>query len=137
LKRWEGLPDATVPLMEEASQLARAQWKRLRECNCLAWMATINLERGEPAASLASCEELRPLAEQMGESGELPFVHALEALSHLALGRPGDAARELDSAVEQLRTFDSKAHLAYVLNAVAEYASKQDASPRRLARRVT
>ena len=121
LKRWEGMLDTTVPLMEEALQIARAQGDRWRECKCLAWLAMINLERGESGSSLACCDELRPLAERMGESGEVPFVRALEALSRLALGLP-DAAIELDRAVEQLRAFDSKAHLAYVLNAAAEAA---------------
>ena len=132
LKRWEGLLDTTVPLMEEALQIARAQGDRWRECKCLAWLAMINLERGEPKSSLACCDELRPLAERMGESGEVPFIRALEALSRLALGLP-DAAIELDRAVEQLRAFDSKAHLAYVLNAAAQSAFESGTLPRRLA----
>jgi DNA-binding SARP family transcriptional activator len=121
LKRWEGQLDGAVPLMEEALQLARAQGDRWRECKCLAWLATMNLECGKREASLACCEELRPLAERMGESGELPFVHALEALCRLTLGLPA-AEMELESAVAQLRAFDSKAHLAYVLNVAAERA---------------
>jgi DNA-binding SARP family transcriptional activator len=121
LKRWDGLLDAAVPLMEEALQLAREEKDRWRECKCLVWLAAIHFELGKPEASLACCEELRPLAAKMGESGELPFVQALEALAGLILRLPA-AARAFESAVEQLRAFDSKAHLAYVLNAAAEIA---------------
>jgi predicted ATPase len=117
-KRWEGRLDRAVPLMQLALLRARAQGDRWRECKCLAWLARINLELGEADASLACCRELRPLAERMGESGDLPFAHALEALSRLALGMP-DAAGDLGSAVEELRAADSKAQLAYVLNAAA------------------
>ena len=56
-------------------------------------------------------------------AAELPFVQALEALARLVLRRP-DAVQGLASAVEQLRAFDSKAHLAYVLNAAAAMAFK-------------
>ena len=133
LKRWDGEIDAAVPLMEEALQLARDEEDRWRECKCLAWLAAINLERGEPEATLACCEELRPLAAKMGESGELPYVQALEALARLTLCLP-DAACGLDAAVKQLRVFDSKAHLAYVLNALAEHAfAKGDLSEARSA----
>ena len=118
LKRWDGVLDTAVTLMEEALQLARAQEDRWRECKCLVWLAVINLERGEPERSLALCEVLQPLAARMGESGELPFVQAIEALARVILGLP-DAADGLWSAVEQLRAFDSKAHLAYVLNVTA------------------
>ena len=69
LKRWDGELDTAFTLMEEALQLARAKEDRWRECKCLAWLAVINLERGEPETSLAYCEELRPLAARMGESG--------------------------------------------------------------------
>ena len=121
LRRWDGILDAAPPLLEEALQLAREGEDRWRECKCLAWLAVINFERGDPEASLACCEELRPLAAKMGESGELPFVRALEALARLTLHQTG-AAHDLVSAVEQLRSFDSKAHLAYILNAAAEIA---------------
>jgi tetratricopeptide (TPR) repeat protein len=121
LRRWDGILDAAPPLMEEALQVARAREDRWRECKCLAWLAVINLERGDPEATLACCDELGSLAARMGESGELPFVRALEALAHLAL-QPAGAADGLASAVEQLRAFDSKAHLAYILNATAEIA---------------
>ena len=57
----------------------------------------------------------------MGGAGELPLAHALQALAQLTLRRPG-AQRALASAVEQLRAFDSKAHLAYILNNAAEIA---------------
>src|SRR5262249_50451967 len=117
LRRWDGALDAAVPLLEDALRLAREEEDRWRECKCLAWLAVVNFERGEPEASLACCEELRPLATKMGESGELPYVEALEALARLTLRVP-DASRGLVSAVERLRAFDSKAQLAYVLNAV-------------------
>ena len=121
LQRWDGALDAAVPLMDAALQLARAVEDRWREGKCLAWLAVIHIERGDPEASLACCEELHPLATRMGESGELPFVHALEALARVVSRLP-NAVGDLASAVEQLRVFDSKAHLAYVLNATAEIA---------------
>jgi hypothetical protein len=124
LDRWDGALDTAAPLMLEALQLAREQQDRWRECKCLVWLAAIHFERGDPAASLECCEELQPLAARMGESGETPFVQALGALSRRALRLP-DAAHGLTVAVEQLRTFDSKAHLAYVLNATAEIAFEE------------
>jgi DNA-binding SARP family transcriptional activator len=121
LGRWDGMLDASAALMEEALQLARDEEDRWREVKCLTWLAVINFERAEPEATLANCAELRPLAVKMGEGGELPFVLAIEALAHLTLSHP-NAARDLEVAVEQLRAFDSKAHLAYVLNAAAGIA---------------
>ncbi len=121
LERWDGMLDASAALMEEAFQLARDEEDRWREGKCLAWLAVINFERAEPDATLANCEELRPLAIRMGEGGDLPFVLAMEALAHLTLRHP-NAARDLEVAVEQLRAFDSKAHLAYVLNVAAGIA---------------
>jgi hypothetical protein len=113
--------DASAALMEEALQLARDEEDRWREGKCLTWLAVINFERAEPGATLANCEALRPLAVRMGEGGEPPFVLAMEALAHLALCHP-NATRNLEVAVERLRAFDSKAHLAYVLNATAGIA---------------
>ncbi len=124
LDRWDGALDTAAPLMLEALRLAREQQDRWRECKCLIWLAAIHFERGDPTASLECCEELQPLAARMGESGETPFVQALGALSRHALHRP-DAAHGLRVAVEQLRAFDSKAHLAYVLNATAEIAFEE------------
>lgn len=121
LRRWDGALDSALPLMKEALHLARAQEDRWRECKCLAWLAVINLERGDPEASLACSEELLPLSARMGETGELPFVRALTTLAHLKLHHL-DAASGLASAVDQLRAFDSKAHLAYVLNGASEIA---------------
>ena len=113
--------------MEKALQLARDEEDRWREGKCLTWLAVINFERAEPGATLANCEELRPLVVRMGEGGEPPFVLAVEALAHLALRHP-NAARDLEVAVEQLRAFDSKAHLAYILNAAAGIAF-EDGNP--------
>jgi DNA-binding SARP family transcriptional activator/predicted ATPase len=121
LERWDGMLDASAALMEEAVELARDEEDRWREVKCLTWLAVINFERAEPRATLANCEELRPLTLRMGEGGEPPFVLAMEALAHLALRHP-NATRDLEVAVEQLRAFDSKARLAYVLNAAAGIA---------------
>ncbi len=119
LRRWDGSLDAAVALMRDALRLAHNNEDRWRECKCLMWLAAITLELGAPLAVLDHCEQLRPLAAKMGESGELPFAQALEALARRMLQLP-DAARGLSVAVEQLRVFDSKAHLAYVLNAAAQ-----------------
>ena len=121
LERWDGRLDASAALMAEALRLARDEEDRWREGKCLTWLAVINFERAEPEATLANCEELRPLAVRMGEGGEPPFVLAMEALAHVTLCHP-NATRDLEVAVEQLRAFDSKAHLAYVLNAAAGIA---------------
>jgi hypothetical protein len=121
LKRWDGVLDAAEPLMEKALRLAREEQDRWCECRCHAWLAAINFELGKPEVSLACCAELRPLAVKMGESGGMPFVQALEALAGLVLCLP-NAERGLELAVKQLEAFDSKAHLAYVLNAAAEIA---------------
>jgi DNA-binding SARP family transcriptional activator len=119
LKRWGGSLDAAVLLMKAALRLARSNEDRWRESKCLTWLAAINLELGAPQAVLAYCEELRPLAAKMGENGELPFAEALEALTRRILHLP-DATHGLAMALERLRAFDSKAHLAYVLNIAAQ-----------------
>jgi hypothetical protein len=114
--------DASAALMEGALHLARDEEDLWQEGKCLTWLAIINFERAEPEATLANREE-RPLAVTMGESGEPPFVLAMEALARLKLGHP-NATANLEVAVELLRAFDSKAHVAYVLNAAAGIAFK-------------
>ena len=93
LERWDGRLDASAALMAEALRLARDEEDRWREGKCLTWLAVINFERAEPEATLANCEELRPLAVRMGEGGEPPFVLAMEALAHVTLCHPNATPR--------------------------------------------
>jgi DNA-binding SARP family transcriptional activator/tetratricopeptide (TPR) repeat protein len=119
LRRWDGELDAAVPLLEQARTLAHRLEDRWEECRCLVWLTMIHLERSDSRASLACVDELLPLASKMGEGGELPFGRVLQALVQARLGQAGAQGR-LESALDELRSFDSKARLAYALNAVGE-----------------
>jgi DNA-binding SARP family transcriptional activator len=105
--------------LRHATELARARGDHWSECECLSYLARIALEGGRPQDTLALCQELVPVAAKMGDGSEAPFAAALAALARGAEGEPG-AADELEGALAALRDADSKARLAYILNAAAE-----------------
>ena len=57
---------------------------------------------------------------KLAAGSEAPFIRALAGLSRLGLGDPG-AFADVERALKELRLVDSKAHVAYVLNALAEH----------------
>src|SRR5262249_11769952 len=85
----------------------------------LSRLVMILLERGSAEKALARCDELEDLAQKLGEGSEVPFAATLRALSRLGLESEG-AALEVDRALEKLRQIDTKGHLAYASNVLAE-----------------
>jgi hypothetical protein len=76
------------------------------------------LERGQLDVAIVRCADLEPLAAKLGDGSELPFARTLAALVKTARGE-GDASSGLESALAGLRAIDTKGHLAYALNFVA------------------
>ncbi len=121
LSRWEGDFAAAAALLEKAVVLARAEDDRWREVSCLATLASVALERGQPESALRWCDELAALAARAGEGNKATFGDALRALAQQALGEE-TAARDVDVAMAALRLTDSKAELAFVANEAARLA---------------
>jgi DNA-binding SARP family transcriptional activator/tetratricopeptide (TPR) repeat protein len=118
LRAFEGQDEKAVPRLEEAAQLAAAEGDPWVESHALTRIARAALEGGRPRETLARCERLEPLVAKLSEGSEAPFVAALRALALLALGEPGGLALA-EGALQRLRDVDSKAHVAYVLSALA------------------
>jgi hypothetical protein len=76
------------------------------------------LERGRFDVALERCADLEPLAAKLGDGSELPFARTLLALAKFARGH-GDAAGAVEQALAGLRAIDTKGHLAYALNFMA------------------
>ncbi|TIL40079.1 MAG: ATP-binding protein [Mesorhizobium sp.] len=118
LERWNGRQDQAAVHLARSLALARRSEDRWREYKCLTWLATLHFEMARYADMHARCEELRSVAERIGE--ETPFVDALQALT--ALMTADDAADEaLESALARLRAADDKSYLAYALNSAASF----------------
>jgi hypothetical protein len=113
--RWDGNLEAALERIVAALDLARTRQDRWREFQCLTWRVTIELETGRFDDVVRSSEALERAARAMGDS-EVPVARALRALAMLASGVRRATAAEFDSAVQDLRSIDDKAHLAYVLN---------------------
>jgi hypothetical protein len=67
LERWQGNQDKTVGLIERALALAREPGDRWREYKCVTWLSMAELERGRYAAAQERCQELRTVAERLGQ----------------------------------------------------------------------
>jgi tetratricopeptide (TPR) repeat protein len=94
------------------------------ESECLLQLATLELEVGRPAETVARCAELAPLVLKIGEGTEGPAAAVLEALARRAIGEVEagaiDADARLELAIVKLREIDAKGYLAYALNFAAE-----------------
>jgi DNA-binding SARP family transcriptional activator len=114
--RWDGDLENALERIVIALDLARIRQDRWREFQCLTWRATIELELRRFDDVVRSSEELERVARPMGDA-DVPIARVLGALARLARGddRP-TAVAEFEAAVEELRSIDDKAHLAYVLN---------------------
>jgi DNA-binding SARP family transcriptional activator/tetratricopeptide (TPR) repeat protein len=119
LAYWDGDEAHAVASFERALVVARGNDDLWRACAALAWLTMIELEGRRPARALARCAELAPVAAKLGEGSELPFARALEALAR-ACAEPAEASGGVDQAIQRLREIDSKGHLSYVLNHVAQ-----------------
>jgi tetratricopeptide (TPR) repeat protein len=123
IARWDGDLEAAHAATHRALELARVREERWCEIECLLWLAKIDLEQEHADAVLAWCEDVRGVAERIGD----PHAPAAETLAALAgrRGRGGAAVPDLEHALDRLRAFDDKATLAYALNHYASVELEQ------------
>jgi tetratricopeptide (TPR) repeat protein len=117
---FDGLDEAAVPLLERAAALAEVESDHWATTQALTRVARLALEGGRPGEALERCRGLEPVVAKLGAGSEAPFIRALAALSRLELGEP-EALVDVERALKDLRLVDSKAHVAYVLNALADH----------------
>lgn len=115
LERWAGNICEATTRVECALSLARNAEDRWRQYKCVTWLAVLEFERGRFSIARDRCQDLRVVAEQLGESA-VPFADTLDALANLAESSSEELDR-LDAALSGLRAVDDKSHLAYALNA--------------------
>jgi DNA-binding SARP family transcriptional activator len=114
--RWDGDLKTALERIVAALDLARTRQDRWREFQCLTWRATIELEMRRFDDVVRSSEELERVARPMGDT-EVPLARVFRALAMLAKGDERQrTAAEFEAAVQELRSIDDKAHLAYALN---------------------
>jgi DNA-binding SARP family transcriptional activator len=124
IRAFEGLDDEAVPLLERTAELAAREpdhW--LIHSYAMTRVARLALEGGRPADALERCIALEPIVAKLPEGSEEPFVEALRALASIELGEAG-AYPAAEQALDRLRRVDSKAHVAYVLNALAHHDTR-------------
>jgi tetratricopeptide (TPR) repeat protein len=119
LHRWDGESDEALECFHQALQLARAAADRWRECICLRWLATVQLERADYVAVRVYCAQLREIADKLGED-EAPLAATLEALARIA-GGDTSVPQALATGLEQMAAIDDKSYLAYALNEAARH----------------
>jgi DNA-binding SARP family transcriptional activator/tetratricopeptide (TPR) repeat protein len=113
--RWDGNLETALERIVAALDLARIRQDRWREFQCLTWRAGMELELRRFDDVVRSSEELERVARPMGDTN-VPIARALGALARLAMGDDRPTVAEFEDAVQELRSIDDKAHLAYVLN---------------------
>jgi len=111
--------DAAERLLDEGWRAAQRLSDHWLAYESLSRLVMLSLERGHAEAALSRCDELEPLAQKLGEGSEVPFAATLRALARLMLRLP-DARADVDRALDKLREIDTKGHLAYASNVVAE-----------------
>lgn len=117
--RGDGDLDLACRALGRAVELARLTENHWREYECMLWLATTEFEGGRYADVLRHVDEVVDAAIRMGET-QAPLAQALGALARLRLG-DRQAEASLADPLAALREIDDKAHLAYVLNEVAEW----------------
>jgi hypothetical protein len=133
IQAYKGKGDEATQLLERAADLAALASDHWLCSGAAIRAARIALERGRPREALERCVTLGPLVAKLTGGSEAPMTDALRALSRLELGE-ADAYGEMEVAVDALRTIDSQAQLAYVLNALAAHharAGRPDEAQRR------
>ena len=118
--RWRGELDPAAACMTRALGFARMAEDHRREAECLVWLATIKLERGDLDGVEAACDEGERVIDQVDRS-RLPVIAAFRALAGQRRADP-DASARLSAAIAGLRAVDDKWHLAYALNCQAASA---------------
>ncbi|HXY05212.1 MAG TPA: AAA family ATPase [Burkholderiaceae bacterium] len=137
LHRWEGRWNDALASVTRALEHARRHEEHWREYQCLACRGVIELESGGTAQAEATAIELTDVARRMGES-TAPFASGLEAAARLLSAPPDtdaahDAEVKLATALERLREVDDKAHLAFLLNRLADFDLRRGHSEEALA----
>jgi DNA-binding SARP family transcriptional activator len=119
IKHWEGDYEAAESLLDQGYTSATAQLNHWIAFESLSRLVIVLLERGLPEVAEARCSDLEVLAAKLGEGSEVPFAATLRALAGLARGS-SSAPTDVERALAKLREIDTKGHLAYALNFVAE-----------------
>jgi predicted ATPase/DNA-binding SARP family transcriptional activator len=120
---FKGEDEQATTILERAAELAPIHVGHWEQTQALTRLARMALDRGRPREVLERCAALEPLVAKLSEGSEGPFVAALRALARLVMGE-SDARTAVDAALATLRAIDSKAHLAYALNALAEHDAR-------------
>ncbi len=110
-----GRNEDAVPHLERGLELATERQDHWREWMALSKLAMIALEEGNWERALFHCTRLRPVAARMTGGSEGVRAAVLEVIARSMAGEKVD----VDAAVEQLRSVDSKSDLAWVLTLLA------------------
>jgi tetratricopeptide (TPR) repeat protein len=117
--RYAGDVDAARARLTGGATLAQKDKDHFTAYSSVTELVLVEIEERRYDQALARCDDLAPLAKELGEGSEAPVVASLRGLVQLLAG--DRSAREpLDRALESLRSFDHKRMLAYVLTALAE-----------------
>jgi tetratricopeptide (TPR) repeat protein len=130
---YKGEDEEAVPLLERAAELAAMGADHWLHSQALTRLARIALDGGRPREALIRCAALEPFVAKLSAGSEAPFVATVRALADVELGTTG-ALSAAEAALDALRAVDSKAHLAYALDVLAEQdlrASRADDARRR------
>ena len=114
----EGQHDDSQRLLSDGWAVAARQLNHWLASESLSRLIMVLLERGQFDVASARCAELEPLAAKLGGGSELPFARTLSALAKVARGDE-EGTGELERALAGLRAIDTKGHLAYALNFMA------------------
>jgi predicted ATPase len=114
----EGEHEASERLLEGGWTSAARQQSHWLASESLSRLVMLLLERGRLELASERCADLQPLAAKLGDGSELPFARTLSALTKVARG-DGDGAEAIERALAGLRAIDTKGHLAYALNFLA------------------
>jgi predicted ATPase/DNA-binding SARP family transcriptional activator len=133
IQAYKGKGDEATQLLDRAADLAALASDHWNRSGASIRAARIALERGRHREAFERCVTLAPLVAKLTGGSDAPMTDALRALSRIELGE-ADAYGEMEAAVDALRTIDSQAQLAFVLNALAAHharAGRPDEAQRR------
>jgi hypothetical protein len=114
----EGAYDDAERLLAEGWTTAARQLNHWLASESLSRLVMLLLEREKLGAAGERCAELEPLAAKLGDGSELPFARTLAALVKVESG-DRDGRADVERALALLRTIDTKGHLAYAQNFMA------------------
>ncbi len=116
LRYHENKFDEATELFKEARMLCKSAGDRINEFLANEYLMMIDFERGRFEDAKKRCAELVDIADKLREGSEGPFSRALVALCDYALD---NKIEPFDAALDELRSVDAKARLAYTLTRVA------------------